>query len=116
MLERFDGAGQFRLTENGQPIDVKGELNGKSFAGASGLGRYLHDSPQASGCVVRNLHYYGQGRAVDYRDSAYLTAQTQEFGESGYRLPALYRRIASSPEFFKVVPPIPAPASSGDSQ
>src|SRR5690606_7737678 len=30
-LENFDGAGQFRTTENGAPIDTSGELDGISF-------------------------------------------------------------------------------------
>jgi hypothetical protein len=115
MLERFDGAGQFRIAENNQPIDVTGEFNGKHYQGATGLGQYLRDSPLVPACFVKNVYYYGQGRPVDYKEQAYLTQQTEAFQQSGYRLRDLYRRIASSPEFFKVVESSPAPAGSSGS-
>ena len=109
-LEHFDGIGQRRTMENGQPIDVSAEIDGKSYVGAPGLGQYLHDSPLVTSCLVRNVYYYGQGRPVDYKEQAYLDQQTEKFGQNGYRLPELYRSIASSPEFFKVVKPKDAPA------
>lgn len=105
MLERFDSIGQRRLMENGQPIDVTGEIGGNKYMGAAGAGQYLHDSPLTSECLVRNVYYYGQGRPVDYKEQAYLDAQTDAFAKNGYRLPDLYRSLIFSPEFFKVVKP-----------
>ncbi len=117
-LEHFDGMGQRRTLENGQPIDVSAEIGATTFSGAQGLGRYLHDSPLVPACLVRNVYYYGQGRPVDYKESDYLTGQTAAFAKAGYRMADLYRSMIASPEFFKVVKPAnlepkSAPPASG---
>ncbi|HEX5264243.1 MAG TPA: DUF1592 domain-containing protein [Phenylobacterium sp.] len=101
-LEHFDGLGQLRTLENGQTIDVSATIDGRSFSGAQGLGRALHDDPKIPACLVRNAYAYGVGRGADERDDAYLTNQSKAFAADGYRFPAMLVRVASSPEFFKV--------------
>jgi hypothetical protein len=46
-MELFDGAGQYRETENGAPIDTSGDLDGIVFADGSGLGPALRDAARA---------------------------------------------------------------------
>ncbi len=104
-LEHFDGLGQLRTTENGSAIDVSADIDGAKFAGAQGLGQMLHDSPRVPSCLVRNVYSYGVGRATTERDEDYLAREAKAFAGDGYKLPALYGRIISSPEFFKVVTP-----------
>ncbi|MEP7209250.1 MAG: DUF1592 domain-containing protein [Alphaproteobacteria bacterium] len=104
-LEHFDGLGQLRTTENGAVIDVSAEIGGAKLVGAQGLGQMMHDSPQVPACLVRNVFDYGVGRPIDYKSMPYYTAETKAFADGGYQLPALYSRIATSPEFFKVVEP-----------
>ena len=62
-LEHFDGLGQLRKMENGAPIDVSADLDGKTFTGAQGLARYLRDDPKIPACLVRNVYAYGDGPA-----------------------------------------------------
>lgn len=104
-LEHFDSAGQLRTMENGSLIDVSGEINGVKLLGAQGLGQMIHANPAVSACLVRDIYYYGVGRAVDDRDDDYLAGQSKAFAASGYRLPDLYKQIVASPQFFKVVMP-----------
>jgi hypothetical protein len=104
-LERFNGLGEYRREENGQPIDVSAELNGRSYTGAAGVGAFLKDHPQVPACLVRNVYYYGQGRPIDYSEFRFLTRQAEDFAKSGYKLVDLYRSLIMSPEFFKVTPP-----------
>lgn len=104
-LEHFDGLGQLRLLENGSPIDVTADLNGKKFTGAQGLGKLLHEDPRVPACLVRNVYAYGVGRKTDDRDEDYLADQGKAFASNGYRLPDLMMQIASSKEFFKAVIP-----------
>ena len=111
-LEHFDGAGQRRTQENGQPIDVSANLNGQSFAGAQGLGAYLRTQSKIPACLVRQVYSYGVGRATDERDEDYVADQSKAFAADGYRLSGLMVRVASSPEFFKVkLPARPRPAT-----
>jgi len=104
-LEHFDGLGQLRTTENGQPIDVSAELNGVKFEGAQGLGQFLHDNTRVPACLVRNVYAYGVGRNPGSQEADYLRDQAKVFASNGYRFPDLVLQIASSPQFFKVVIP-----------
>src|SRR5207248_527576 len=65
-LEGFDTIGRRRSTENGQAIDVSATIQGKSFVGAHGLGRFLHDNPRYPACVARKLYSYA--KAVHSQD------------------------------------------------
>ncbi len=60
-LEDFDTIGGYRTKENGQTIDVSATLQGKSFVGAQGLGRFLHDNPKYPACIARKLYSYAKG-------------------------------------------------------
>lgn len=104
-LERFDGLGQHRMLENGAPIDVSAEIAGSKFAGAQGLGRYMHDQPFLAQCLVRKVNSYGVGRSVDPKDATALNARTEAFAANGYRLIDLYKSTLSDPRFFRVDPP-----------
>lgn len=111
-LENFDGAGEFRLTENGVPIDASGSLDGKDFADPAGLTQALHDDPQAPACLVQRLYGYAVG-GLEKRDSqVMLPYLNQRFAEAGYRLPDLLRTIALSNAFAQVS----SAAKTGDSK
>jgi hypothetical protein len=112
-LENFDSTGQYRTHDNGEPIDASATLSGKSFAGAEALGKALHDEPRFPACVARKLYSYGVGtNSQRVRPPQYKTA-LDSFVASDYRLRALLRAMATSPEFFVAAPPpaaAPAPA------
>jgi hypothetical protein len=111
-LEHFDGLGQLRTTENGQPIDVSGEINGVKFVGAQGLGQVMRSDAKVPACLVKNIYAYGVGHSPSYRDEDYLADETAAFVKAGYQLPKLLTAIATSPEFYKVEPPARAIAAN----
>src|SRR5205085_2470966 len=57
-LEQFDGAGQYRDSERGSPIDVSGALDGKPFTDVVGLGHAIHDHPALTSCLVKRAYSY----------------------------------------------------------
>jgi hypothetical protein len=104
-LENFDSTGQFRTLDNGEPIDASATLSGKDFAGAAALGQVLHEEPRFPACVARKLYSYGVGtNSQRVRPAQYKTA-LDTFIASNYRLPALLKAMATSPEFFTATPP-----------
>jgi len=106
-LEAFDTIGGYRTTENGEPIDVSATIDGKSFSGAQGLGKYIHDNPRYPACVARKLYSYSRGlknSTVDDFEDAY-----KSFQDSGYRLRPLLKSMAVSDSFYAVGPPDPSP-------
>lgn len=99
-LEGYDGAGQFRATENGVPIDTLGELDGVKFNGAVELGQVLRDNPKVKSCLVETALRYSVGRRLVPSDDALLSQLKTQFAASGYRVPDLIRTIATSPIYF----------------
>jgi hypothetical protein len=101
-LENFDGAGQFRATENGAPIDPSGELDGAKFADAASLGQALHDNPTAAACFADSLYKYSVGRDFDPGEREWQKFLVAQFAAEGYRMPDLMRLIATSDAFYAV--------------
>jgi len=102
-LENFDGAGQFRTTENGAQIDATGDLDGRQFNDAVGLGQALRDSPALPSCLVKQVYSYATGGPINKRDPM-LKVFEQDFADSGYRVVDLLREIAMSEAFSRIVP------------
>lgn len=100
-LERFDGIGGFRLTENGAPIDISGAIDNAAFVGGAGLGKALAANPDATMCVA--------GRALEYATGWNLdeaSAQTEElerrFAAANYTIRALFLEVATMSESWQV--------------
>ncbi|HEV7610933.1 MAG TPA: DUF1592 domain-containing protein [Steroidobacteraceae bacterium] len=108
-LENFDSDAGYRISENGQPLDTSGELDGVPFIDAAGLGRAMHDNPATSACLVRQVHSYATGRGAMRRDMPWIRYLEKGFAEDGYHAPELMRRIALSKNLYRVAAPeVPA--------
>jgi hypothetical protein len=101
-LENFDGAGQFRTTENGGAIDASGEIDGIKFTDAVSLGKAIHDNPAATACLTNSMYRYAVGRDFDPGEREYQTWLGKQFSEKGYRVTDLMKTIATSDAFFAV--------------
>ena len=106
-LEEFDGAGQFRTTQNGAPIDPSGSIDGMTFTSAVQLGKDLHDDPALPKCLVQRLYAYAVGGVADDA-KVMLPYLDNRFAHDGYRVPQLMRAIALSPAFVEVSAPADA--------
>ncbi|MFK7865368.1 MAG: DUF1592 domain-containing protein [Pseudohongiellaceae bacterium] len=98
-LEQFDGAGGFRLTENGATIDATGGLDGFEFDGAIGLGEALSQNPALPQCLVRRVYSYATGGPPENDARPALNYFNEEFVAQGYQLRNLLRTIALSKPF-----------------
>ena len=108
-LENFDTIGGYRTRENGREIDVSATIQGKSFSGAQGAGQFMHDNPKFTGCVARKLYSYGRGiDSGKVKPDVYKFA-SEAFEQSGYRLPALLKALATSEAFYAAEPPPSGP-------
>lgn len=104
-LENFDGAGRFRTTENGNPIDTSGMLDGVEFDDPIGLAFALRDNPALPACLVKRLYTYGTGTTTDAEDRALLDFYLERFAEEGYKLPELLRTMVLSTAFSRLEEP-----------
>lgn len=104
-LENFDGAGEFRLTENGVPIDTSGELDNVHFTDPAGLGEAVRNNPAVPQCLVQRLTAYALGKAPTAGQQAFVRELNRHFERNGYRVPELMKKIVLSPEFYQAAPP-----------
>ena len=111
-MEKFDGAGQMRETENGVPIDTSGEINGIKFADAKGLGQAMRADPAATACVVSRAYAYGIGRSIERSERDWIAHLEKAFADDGYRFKDLLQRIATSKAFYAVAAPVVKTASA----
>jgi hypothetical protein len=98
-LERMDGIGALRETENGAPIDPSGQLNGTSFADAKDLGRVLSRDPLVGPCFVQNYFKFAVGREVAEGESEFVDYMAERLNKSGYLLRELLRMIVLGEAF-----------------
>ncbi|MCK9504093.1 MAG: DUF1592 domain-containing protein [Porticoccaceae bacterium] len=101
-LENFDGAGQFRLTENGAVIDASGELDGIAFSDPASLGEAMRDNPATTACLVERLFAYGINRPTEIEDTVVIERLEKQFSYAGYRVPDLMKTIVLDKAFFAV--------------
>lgn len=77
-LENFDGLGQERKTEKGQPIDTTGSYpfaeGIQSFADGNELMKIMADSAQVHTCYSKNVTSYALGRDLIESDRVVLEA------------------------------------------
>ena len=106
-LENFDAIGKYRSTDQGQPIDVSGDLDGTSFSGPVALGQTLAGQPAVADCLVRNMYRYGTGHIETATEQPVLDALKSTFRTGGYHVRDLMRDIVSSDGFRFVAAPAP---------
>jgi Protein of unknown function (DUF1588)/Protein of unknown function (DUF1585) len=110
-LERFDGIGAVRTSENDAPIDASGVIDGKLFDGALGLGKTLAASPDTTQCVSARALQYATGLGSE-AVSPWIEALDRQFAASGYGIRALFLKVATMPETW-AVPGQAAPGQTG---
>ena len=92
-------------------------MQGKKFKDGTGLGQYLHENPKFPACVAKKLYAYARGMDTEEVGPSAFQAAYKEFTNSGYRLRALLKGLALSPEFFNMALPVKeASASQTNSQ
>ena len=104
-LENFDGAGEYRLRENGALIDPSGEFDSFPFKDLGELSQLIANSGALSSCLVNRLMAYAVGRGIAYDEKPWVEQIESVFAEGGYRLPHLMNFIANSEDFYRVAQP-----------
>ena len=101
-LERFDGLGGVRKTENGAVIDPSGMLDSAEFGDAIGLGQVIASHPDFLPCIVNTLWSFANGRVVGDDEGAQIAEIEAAFEASDHRILALLEAITMSDGFRRV--------------
>lgn len=95
-LENFDAIGRFRTTDNDEPIDASGELNGILFDDPVDLATTIAESGEYTRCLTRTMYRYATGHEESPDEAEAILSVHDEFTESGFLVLSLMRAVALS--------------------
>jgi len=100
-LENYDGAGAWRDSDAGKPVDNVGRLpRGKEFQGVEGLKQVLHErQEQFIRNVVTQMMTYALGRQLQYTDDLAVADIVDALKRDDYRFSTLIRGVVMSRPF-----------------
>jgi hypothetical protein len=100
-MERFDGIGAVRTTENGTEIDISGSMDGVDFTGVTGLGKTMAASQDTTLCVATRMLSYATGQGSE-AVSSLVEPLEKQFASEGYGIRGLFLKVATMPEAYRV--------------
>ena len=116
-LENFDVTGQYRIKDNGVPVDSNGTLyDGTQMQGADGLRQALlkHKAALLTS-FTESLMTYGLGRRVEAFDMPTVRAINRDAARQNYKISSFIQGIVKSPAF-RMSRPNPATSTDADAR
>jgi hypothetical protein len=102
-FENYDGAGLWRDSEQGLPIDASGEIvasdSAGAFVGVQELSQKLAASREFNDCLVTKWFTHVFGRVPESPDVCTLQAAAEQFRASGYHIHELVKALTLSSAF-----------------
>lgn len=107
-FENYDGAGQYRATENGRAIDTSATVLGVetfteaeqvTVANLNDLSKVMASSARAAECVPRQYYRYATGKRESDEDMCALGAYLDSYNASGRSLKNMMTGIVTTPGF-----------------
>jgi mono/diheme cytochrome c family protein len=116
-LENFDVTGQYRIKDNGVPVDATGTLyDGSEMSGADGLRQALlkyKDAMLAS--FTESLMTYALGRRVESYDMPTVRGIQRDAARSDYKISAFIQGVVRS-QAFRMSRPNPTDTTVADAR
>ena len=78
-FEHFDAIGQYRDTDNGNPIDATGELDGTVLAGLPDLVDLIVNDPRTTECIAERLFAFATGHEAGGAEPEVVELVTESF-------------------------------------
>jgi hypothetical protein len=100
-FENYDGVGRYRTSENGVPVDVSGEITGRSvrFNGLRELIDYLSAQDEVRQCLVRFMSYFAYGATGWNEDGCTHDAIAAEAEAASWSIRGVMTAITRAPHF-----------------
>jgi hypothetical protein len=101
-LENFDAVGRWRESDNGHPVDARGELpSGEIFEGVEQLKALLMEQQREAfvRCLTQKMLIYALGRGLRYEDQCTVNEIVKRVQDNNYRLNELIIGIVESVPF-----------------
>jgi cytochrome c553 len=116
-LENFDVTGQYRIKDNGVPVDSTGELyDGTRMEGADGLrNALLKHKASLLTSFTESLMTYALGRRVESFDMPTVRAIGRDAAKHDYKISAFIQSIVKS-QAFRMSLPTPTDTTAADAR
>ena len=116
-LENFDVTGQYRIKDNGVPVDTNGEMyDGTKMQGADGLRQALLGKKSALlTSFTESMMTYALGRHVESFDMPTVRAINRDAAKQDFRISSLVLGIVKS-QAFRMSRPTPATSTDADAR
>ena len=100
-LENFDAIGKWRVTDDGTPIDTKGQLvDGTPVNGVTDLRNALiRNKAQFVRVIAEKLMIYAIGRGTEYYDMPEVRAIVHQAEKNNYKFSSLVLGVVKSDQF-----------------
>jgi hypothetical protein len=98
-LENFDAIGAYRSTDQGQPIDASGDLDGVAFHDARELAAALRKHPDVGTCLARGVFRYATGHVEIDGEEPLIQALAGRLPADGFRFRSLLLSVIQSAGF-----------------
>ena len=117
-LDNFDVTGQWRIRENGRPLDTRGNFyDGTPISTLEDLRNVLLKRPTPLlRTFTDNMLAYAMGRRVEYYDQTAIRAIVKEAEANDYRMSSFILGVAKSDAFRMKRPDVPAATEAGGLQ
>jgi hypothetical protein len=115
-LDNFDVTGQWRIRENGSPVDTRGELyDGTPITNLSELQQALLKRPiPLIRTFTLNLMAYALGRRVEFYDQPTIRHIVADAEKGGYKMQDFVLGVVKSDAFRMTRVAAPAAAAQGE--
>jgi hypothetical protein len=116
-LENFDVTGQYRIKDNGVPVDSTGELyDGTKMQGATGLrDALLKHKGALLTSFTESMMTYALGRRVESFDMPTIRAINRDAAKQNYRFSMFIQGVVKS-QAFRMSRPLPAATTDADAR
>ncbi|HMI90603.1 MAG TPA: DUF1588 domain-containing protein, partial [Polyangiales bacterium] len=98
-FENFDALGIYRETDDGHELDLTGDVDGEAFDGPEQLANMLHDDPEVTACMVRQLYRYATAHVEEEGEEIVIRDLAAGLPATGHRMDALLAAIVASDGF-----------------
>jgi hypothetical protein len=100
-LENFDGVGQWRIHDNGLPIDASGKMfDGTTVDSPVSLRKALNNHADVFiDTFIQNLFAYGLGRVIDYREMPVVRSIQRDAASNNNKFSSVVMAIVKSAPF-----------------
>lgn len=99
VFENYGPIGDYRLEENGKPVDSRGGFNGQEFTNIDQLASFLVNDERVGNCIAQSFYDFAVARHASSGEQGVVKSISDGFNASGFNFQELVMTVVTSPGF-----------------